>query len=208
MSIKYRLDDAASLKAGTIYFMRERDVLTANMSLYVKVGLIEASPYQDVSRRLAALQTGNPSVLSVYATIDTNLLYWVEALMHRRFAPERVNGEWFLFDESRIQSAVEEAIALANKANQYFPVVCGAVPLKNITSNGNIIAASSEAIECNERYRGAKFQVDLCNELELLYKTVYESLENRDEMPHVGKTQIIATRRFDLSKFILEYADL
>lgn len=65
----------------TLYFIRARDL--------VKIGITE-----NVQRRFAQLQTGNPHELEVCATIQ-NVTQSIERIYHRTLKQFHVRGEWF-----------------------------------------------------------------------------------------------------------------
>lgn len=58
----------------------------------MKIGL-SVRPY----RRLAQLQTGHPARLKLLAVIPGN--HAMERQIHRRFASQRLSGEWFRIDD-------------------------------------------------------------------------------------------------------------
>lgn len=57
----------------------------------VKIGVAS-----DITRRLAALQSGNPDELRVMWSIEHPEPFALEAHLHRTFDATRVRGEWFL----------------------------------------------------------------------------------------------------------------
>lgn len=56
-------------------------------------GLIKIGVAVDPSDRLRTLQTGSPDTLSLIKTIDGDQK--LEQELHRRFADDRLHGEWF-----------------------------------------------------------------------------------------------------------------
>ncbi len=68
---------------GTIYFIR------AEATQEIKIGFTGG----DVSKRIAALQTGHPRKLSLITTVPGFFGY--EKALHKRFDHIRLNGEWF-----------------------------------------------------------------------------------------------------------------
>ncbi len=62
---------AINLTPGEIYFIREQDVLTKEISDYVKVGLVREGEDRDSDERASEHQTGNPRELSVYKVVKT-----------------------------------------------------------------------------------------------------------------------------------------
>lgn len=56
---------------------------------YVKIGIT-----QDIQKRIAQIQTGNPKKLTLVHLIDDDL----ERYYHDKFKKYRVSGEWFLYN--------------------------------------------------------------------------------------------------------------
>ena len=67
-----------------------------------KVG-ISSSP----QKRLAALQTGNPTRLSVHFEMDSEDAARLEAKFHSAFEHARLSGEWFTLPLEAIREALE-----------------------------------------------------------------------------------------------------
>ena len=49
-----------ALTPGEIYFVRETDYLTKELTPYVKIGLVRAAEFRDTANRILEHQTGNP----------------------------------------------------------------------------------------------------------------------------------------------------
>jgi hypothetical protein len=64
-------------------------VYVAGFGPYVKIGFTKGI----IDERIAALQTGCPEKIEVYAVLDGSPSY--EARLHRRFASCGTQGEWF-----------------------------------------------------------------------------------------------------------------
>ena len=69
-------------KRQRIYFIKGKE------STLIKIGSTD-----NVKNRLMGMQTGSPEVLEVLATVPFGLIK--EKDLHRRFAADRVHGEWF-----------------------------------------------------------------------------------------------------------------
>lgn len=70
-------------KDGYIYVIREVG------------GKCKIGAAKNVQTRLATLQTGSHDPLELVLSIPTTGRYVLEALLHRRFASQRLTGEWF-----------------------------------------------------------------------------------------------------------------
>jgi hypothetical protein len=76
--------------SGYVYFISD--------GAAVKIG-IAANPQQ----RLGELQTGNGKRLVLLHAIESNNSRRLEGELHRRFAPNRLAGEWFNLSDSDMQ---------------------------------------------------------------------------------------------------------
>lgn len=92
-------------------------------------GLYKIGIANDVSRRLAELQSGSPDDLRLVSKIDGGRA--VEQQLHRRFAALRVRGEWF-----RLGVAELEAFRQADT---------GSIPGDAVSSSGPIRAIEAPA---------------------------------------------------------------
>lgn len=86
------------MRSGFIY------VVGTAWGLPVKIGVA-----QDIGKRLATLQAGNPQSLSVFwESPECDDVYAVENHIHRSFGDKHVRGEWFEVEElSQITSAFD-----------------------------------------------------------------------------------------------------
>ena len=91
------------IKNGSIYFLRETDVLTGETGSYIKIGQAE-----DVGKRIDQHQTGNPRKITLIDSIEVIDMDTVEEHLKRVFAEHRILGEWFLFDDATLKSSIAE----------------------------------------------------------------------------------------------------
>ena len=97
---------AINLTPGEIYFIREKDLLTKEVSSYVKVGLVREGEDRGSEERASEHQTGNPRQLFVEKIVKTEAVSAVENMLHDHFANQRVSGEWFDFDNVQLQECI------------------------------------------------------------------------------------------------------
>ena len=83
------------LTPGEIYFVRERDVKSGEISPYVKIGIVRegAKGPRTSEERLLEHQTGNPRELFLHEVIATPAVEEIETRLHRAFAEHGVSGE-------------------------------------------------------------------------------------------------------------------
>lgn len=65
---------------------------------YYKIGFTSG----DVSKRISALQTGNPIPIQLVGTIPGDQK--TETALHVRFSEKRVQGEWFTLDDDDVRN--------------------------------------------------------------------------------------------------------
>lgn len=70
-----------------IYFMQDSG------TFHIKIGFVEGNNLTSAEMRMKALQTGNPSVLVLLATMPGGRSE--EARQHHKHAEDRICGEWF-----------------------------------------------------------------------------------------------------------------
>ena len=95
-----------TLKDGFIYFLREKDVLSGEISDYVKIGKTDRN--RPVGNRIDEHQTGNPRLISAHESFRVVSVDTVETHLHHAFAEHRVSGEWFRLDPLGLNTAIEE----------------------------------------------------------------------------------------------------
>ena len=134
-------------QAGEIYFVREQD-RDGSLTEFVKIGLVKSPRTSE--DRLIEHQTGNPRRLVIPDghTVFTEAVSLVEAQLHRRFATERIGGEWFTFtNPERLDAAIAASKALAEEVGLATPLLQEADALESQVSNQVIIPASDLALE-------------------------------------------------------------
>lgn len=81
--------------------------------IYSQLGYIKIGVAANVERRLEGLQTASPSALKVYQKIgcpDAASARRLEKLLHKRYASNRVNREWFDIDPETVVNEIAFAI--------------------------------------------------------------------------------------------------
>lgn len=102
---------------GTLYFMVEEDRFTRDSSNYVKIGIVTGE--RDVAKREREHQTGNPRKIISHHKIQTQGVQMLETFLHNYFAENRVKGEWFRFNRSQLEEAVDIAEHRATEMGAY-----------------------------------------------------------------------------------------
>lgn len=97
-------------------------------SAYVYLIQAESGPVKigiatDPNRRLSELQTANYELLTLLYRLECNSLtdaQQLETVLHRRYAQQRIRGEWFDSDPINIIEDIEMAIGIAQIFKRVF----------------------------------------------------------------------------------------
>jgi hypothetical protein len=158
-------------------------------------------------------QTANPRVLDLRDehVIPTDAVNAVEAQLHRRFATNRVNGEWFQFEaEVEFQMAVDEAKKLANQMSELAPIFDKAEQYSRATDNGAKVSADEYSLALGSHLVIARSQIKVCLEAEKTLKSLLgEALSRGDDIQEAAKEQTrTISPKFDQSAFRDDHPEL
>jgi hypothetical protein len=202
---------AINLSPGEIYFIREQDVITKEVSSYVKVGLVREAEGRGSEERAAEHQTGNPRHLFVEKIVKTEAVSAVENMLHHHFANYRVSGEWFDFETGLLHECIEMAENFAAEAKLSVSHFSRAKELKDVASTDAIIKPIAKANELHIEYLQAETSLNHCQELMAKIKEVFISaLDNPEiDIDHIVKKQEKKVRLvFDKVVFELAHPDI
>lgn len=135
------------IDSGTIYFVRETDRDSGGLSDLVKIGLVSdpKSPYL----RLKEHQTGNPRKLVFDSNqfVETSAVEYVEWLIHKTFASERVSGEWFLLPSDKdVERVVLKAQEIAQEVSSKISLIQTADHLSEVLSTDEYLDSTDEIV--------------------------------------------------------------
>ena len=205
---------AVNLTAGEIYFIREQDVLTKEISKYIKVGLIRDGEDKSSELRAAQHQTGNPRKLLVEHTVKTEAVSAVENMLHDHFATQRISGEWFKFDDAELAACKELAKVLAKQAAKSVKVFAKAATLKDQVSTANVIDPTKEIEKTYREYLDAQACFDFCQDLLERVKDLLVEAYEEDDGDEGVVTQLVKKQQkkaklvFDKIAFELSYPEI
>jgi hypothetical protein len=146
-------DTEISTEPGTIYFIRERNLITNEISPFVKIGL--TSLHRKTANRKNDLQTGNPRELFVAHEIVVPCVRAVETALRYKFLTQNVNLEWHFFSEeskNQIKHAVNFCGELKEQFTKQTSFIDEAKRLDNIPSSGDLIPATEEAVHWRNQF--------------------------------------------------------
>lgn len=194
-------------RGGEIYFIRERDYITGEVSPYVKIGLTRDDRVS--AARQGDHQTGNPRELFLHHAEKVDMVQTVEKTLHWQFAAKRVTGEWFLLDDQLLAEAVAKCRALGVEFQSHIDAILAAERLGGIVSKGDPIAASSGALEWWHKHQIADRIVSLCDDAVEKYREVLKSeIQEGKDVTKAGKASTQAKTVFDEDAFKAKYPDL
>ncbi len=201
---------AINLTPGEIYFIREQDVLTKEISNYVKVGLVREGGDGDSDERASEHQTGNPRELSVYKVVKTAAVSSIENILHRLYANNCVSGEWFKFDDATLSNCIAKAESLAAEANANIDYFSKAKDFKEIISVAETKLPTAEITAWYEKYLRAEVVFKECTRLLSAIKEIFiEALDQDEEVSHIiVKQEKKAKLIFDKEEFELSHPDI
>lgn len=76
----------------------------------------------DISQRVAQLQTGNPCQITIHACYEFGNAQYVEMALHEKFAHNRVSGEWFNLNGDNLKE-ISHICVLLNGIEQSPPKI-------------------------------------------------------------------------------------
>lgn len=133
-------------KPGTIYFIRERDFISNEVTPYVKIGLTELD--RSATERQDDLKTSNPRELFIHHAVKVPCVSSVETALRHEFLLQNVNLEWHYFGANSPRK-LEEAITLCEELGQrfagYVDTIEAATALAVMQSNGVVIGSTNDA---------------------------------------------------------------
>ena len=175
--------------AGEIYFIGEKDLRTKEVTPYFKVGIVRENPEnadRDSTQRLLEHQTGNPRELYIESVVKTELVELVETLLHKKFAPLGVRGEWMLLTASELADVQKEAQSLAKEAAEIISDLEKAEKLAKEVSDDELMPATDELKALNEIYLESNAKLKSCDQMQDMIKEILaDALEDEDEEEEV-----------------------
>lgn len=149
------------LTKGQLYFLREKDYLTGEISRYVKIGLVRNEKGTD--DRISEHQTGNPREIYDYCSIESPFVEHLETLIHYRLAEKWIVGEWLDLNENEIEQAIKECKEIIQEQEAIKEELEESYSLVEIESSGDIKKPSDKAQEIWEQLITVKLDIDQLN---------------------------------------------
>ena len=142
-----------STEQGTIYFIRERNLMTNELTPFVKIGL--TSLHRKTTDRKNDLQTGNPRELFVAHEVAVPCVRAIETALRYKFLNQNINLEWHVFSEcskNQINDALDYCEELKTQFAEQTRFIEEAKRLDNTPSTGSLIPATKDAMHWRTQF--------------------------------------------------------
>jgi len=203
-------EDVVATQPAEIYFLREIDVISGEVSSYVKIGLVRAADDRDSEDRLKEHQIGNPRDLYVHDMVKTHRVDTVEKLMHRKFATKMVRGEWFKLSDSELAKAIAMCRTFAEETEDHERRLAKVALLEESESKPDLLDATEDALNWAKKLSESSAIVGACGKIRVSFSAITAAARDRGE-----ETREIATvqlrkgfEKFDEVGFGSEFPDL
>lgn len=87
------------MKNGKVYLIS----ITSD-DTYYKIGFTTS----DVKKRVKQLQTGNSETIEIVSEFSTVNYLKLEKMLHNKFYPQHIRGEWFFISKEQADNFIEE----------------------------------------------------------------------------------------------------
>ena len=179
-----------NLTTGELYFIGETDLLTKKETSYVKIGLVRELNDRTSKARASEHQTGNPRQLHVAKVVKAHAISEVENIIHKLYAPHRINGEWFHFTTSELKAAISTAEALANEIGSNIAFFRQAEKWKGELSTEKILKPTAVILRTYGEYQTAQVRITRCSEIIKQVKDLFrEAITRNEEVSHMARWQ-------------------
>ncbi len=191
------------LTPGNLYFIRDIDYLTDEISKYVKIGIVTKD--RTTETRLKEHQTGNPR--GIYPVDEVVLVPFVERLethIHYEFNDVWISGEWFLLSDKEVKTVVDRAKEIRDQQIIDQPIIENALlKLHKSVSNGKMKKATKEAKDLETQILSLKAELNILNaKIEISKDAFYQLLGANGSIDKVLKIKHTpSTLKFDEKAF-------
>lgn len=197
------------LASGELYFIREQDFLTQELSQYVKIGLIKDNGDRSSVDRLIEHQTANPRKLILFEVLTTPAIIEVEKTMHGLMAPYRVSGEWFHLSDIELEKAITTAKSLVDEFKLNLDVLKTADELDSALSDDTVLEPTSKTLSYFEKYHRAKVMVSEYESLKKKFdQLLLIAIESGQNIGNIASKQSRATSKFDEERLKLDFPEI
>lgn len=173
---------------GTLYFIGEWDVLTADQSPYTKIGIVKDE--REVRSREKDHKTGNPRRLDSLKDIQAPNVQFLETYLHNTLAKFRVgSGEWFQLDSQQLRTQIHHAEQLAQELADNFTAMEAADLLSKLEHRSGTSKPTDELLKKHHRLVSVQEELRTLKKQERQVKELLvENFSGLEEWDHLFKT--------------------
>lgn len=193
---------------GEIYFIRERDLISNELTEYFKVGIVREGGKngRNSEDRLKDHQTGNPRELVLDEVFKTPLAEKLETIVQAINAEAGIRGEWMRIQDGNIDLIKSQLVQLVDEAKSASPIMTNAEELKSKSSNGTKLQADDDALKWHAVYSRANLSIAYYEPIvKRINSLILDAIEKGEDVAKVAKIQEKKTR-FDLDEDALKAA--
>ena len=199
---------------GELYFIRESDPLTNEISPYVKVGIIKENgggenPHRQSGDRLTEHQTGNPRILYIDHVTMSPAVRFLENTLHHVYARFRVQGEWFKLTDESLQEIITESERLATELRSVQAELGSADAYKNVPSTDETVTPDAVVASWYQRWLRSEIQLEAIEPIRTRLAELAKAADAEGEdVTHVATVSTVTKTKFDLKKLKAEHPDI
>ena len=145
---------------GNIYLLRDTNLLNGTVSDFLKIGkTVNPTP-----SRVSGLQTGNPRQIIAVDSFSVPMMTDMETYLHHWFSSDRILGEWFDLDNSRMTIEVIPKInQLMQEQTNFLSNLAIVDSLTALYDNGNVRNPSAGEQTLSNELRTAREALKIAN---------------------------------------------
>ena len=197
------------LVPGQLYFLREQDYLTSEISDYVKIGLVKNE--RETVERMKDHQTGNPRNIIEYESLhEVPMVGELESQLHRLYAELRVSGEWFKMTDAEVETAISKARSIIEEQRTIYSQLKESYELDQSESNGRTIESNGDHQHAWRDFVDCRYDLDVVKTQQKIVERklraamgTFAGIEGI-----VDFTEKKSADSFDKKKFMEEHADV
>jgi hypothetical protein len=145
---------------GNIYLLRDTNLLTGAVSDYLKIGkTVNPTP-----SRVSGLQTGNPRRIIPANSFFVPMMTDMETYLHHWFSSDRILGEWFDIDDTRMTNEVIPKInQLMQEQTNFISNLAIIDPLSQLYDNGTVRNPTAYEQTLSDELKSAREALKIAN---------------------------------------------
>jgi len=185
---------------GELYFLREIDVLSEELSPYTKIGIVKLE--RESTKRKREHQIGNPRNLVLAHVVPTECVSSAEKYLHWRYVSLGVRGEWFKLNDQQLGEAVKYAELIRDNFASRISALRAGSELSKVASDESIRASSDEARHWQYEYHVAHVISTAADKARALFNdAMKDAVREGTDVSSVGAVNVVEKPTFDKVAF-------